>query len=137
MVVVGTSGVDCPSVHRVLQYDHGGRGIPVDSEPVRAVQDHAPAVAAVQIGNRAASLNPARVAGYGDHVLEDHVLGQEVEEVLTVDEARQPLPDDPEERVQRCEVGDVVNGHGHPATGEVQAWTLRRAKSWKVAAGGR
>ncbi|MFK0026563.1 hypothetical protein [Streptomyces sp. NPDC090798] len=95
MVVVGTPGADRPSVHRVLQHDHGRLGIPVDSEPVRAVQDHAIAVAAVQVGNRAASLNPARVAGYGDHVLEDHVLGQEVEEVLTVDEARQPLPDDP------------------------------------------
>jgi hypothetical protein len=118
-------------VHRVLEHDDGRLGIPVDSEPVRTMQDHDVAVTAVQVGDRLAPDDPAGVAGHGDHELKDRVLREKVEEVLAVDETFKSLLDDLEERVQRREVGGVVDGHPQPTTGLVQAWRLRRTKSRK------
>ncbi|WP_405742020.1 hypothetical protein OG885_42620 [Streptomyces sp. NBC_00028] len=110
----------------------------MDRQLVGAVQEHRVAVAAVQVGDRAPALDPARTAGDTDHVLDHDVLGQEVEEVLRLDQAGQALLDDPEERLQGREVlmvpGGVVVGHGHIAAVAVQAWAWRRANSWKVVA---
>lgn len=77
-------------------------------------------------------MDPPGVPRHGDHVLEDHILGQEIEVVVTVDEAVQPLLDDAEERAVRAERGVVTDGLGHCAA-KVQAWALRSANSRKVA----
>jgi hypothetical protein len=44
------------------------------------------------------------VAGHGDDVVEDDLIGQQVEEVCAVDEASEPLFDDAKERVKRLKV---------------------------------
>ncbi|HSZ31617.1 MAG TPA: DUF4062 domain-containing protein [Pseudonocardiaceae bacterium] len=135
VVVVGPSGVDCPAMHGVLQHDHGRVGVAVDGQLVRAVQAYHLAIAAVQLCDRVASLDAAGVAGDGDHVLDDNVLGQEVEEIIPVDQARESLLDDPEERVQRGEILEVVDGHAHSPADGVQTWALRWAKSRKLVGG--
>jgi hypothetical protein len=66
------------------------------------------------------SFDPSGIPWHGDHVLEDHILGQEVEVVFTVDEALKPLLDDPEERAVRAERGIVTDGLAHFAC-KVQA----------------
>src|SRR5207302_1408258 len=98
---------------------------------VRAPQDHVAAVAAVELGHGPASLNPSRVSGNGNHILEDYVFGEEIEEVPAVNEACQSFLDDSEEGVQRRVVADV-DGRGHFAAWRVHACAFRRAKSWKV-----
>ena len=69
-------------------------------------------VVAIEVGNRAATLDAARVAGHSDDVFEDGVVGELVEEVLTVDEIAEPLVDDPEQRSERFESGPAGHERG-------------------------
>jgi len=79
------------------------------------------------MGQTAATLNAARwtplasfaPSGNGDHVLEDDVFGQEIEEVSAVDEAGQAFLDDAEEGVQRGVVAEFVVGRRHLAASKV------------------
>src|SRR5438105_6224014 len=87
VVVVGPPGLDCLPVDRVLKHDHRRLTITVNGQFVRAPQDDVAAVAAVELGHGLASLNPSRVSGNGNHILEDYVFGQEIEEVPAVNEA--------------------------------------------------
>ncbi len=80
----------------------------MDCQLVRAGQGYRVAVPAVEVGDRAASLDSAWLAGDGDHVFDNDVLCQEVEEVLPIDQAREALLDDPEERVEGREILGVV-----------------------------
>src|SRR5260370_12423244 len=106
----------------------------MDGEIVAPVQDERVAVGAVQLRDGLAALDVPRVTGNGDDVVEDDVFGQQVEEVPAVGEAVEPLLDDPEERVQRLEVVEVVDG-GHQAPCRAQACAGRRAKSAKLTGG--
>src|SRR6266851_5761854 len=103
----------------------------MDREVVTAVQDDDGAVRAVELGDGLAALDVPRVAGSGDDVVEDDVFGQQVEEVPAIGEAVEPLLDDPEERVQRLEVAEVVD-RAHRTPCWAQACTVRRAKSAKL-----
>src|SRR5258708_37388001 len=76
----------------------------------------------------------ARVGGDRDDVVEDDVIGQQIEEVPAVGEAVEPLLDDPEERLQRLEVVEVVD-RGHHVPYRAQACAVRRAKSAKLIGG--
>jgi hypothetical protein len=71
----------------------------MDGEIVAPVQDDHVAVGAVQLCDGLAALDVPRVAGSGDDVVKDDVLGQQVEEVLAIGEAVEPLLDDPKERL--------------------------------------
>ncbi len=79
-----------------------------------AVQGDGIAVPAVQRSQVLASLHPPRVAGDSDHELGDDVRCEDVEEVLTVDQAVQPFQDDPEERIQGLELIAVRGRHDLP-----------------------
>jgi hypothetical protein len=50
-------------------------------------------------------------------VAEDHVLGQQVEEVVTVNERREALLDDPKERIESAEVANALNHSPRPQNG--------------------
>ena len=89
---------------------------------------------AIQLGHGLSPCDTAWVARDRDDVLEDNVLGQQVEEVLTVHQPGHAFLDDPEERVQRLEVGEVADGR-HRVSSMAQAATVRRAKSAKLAGG--
>ena len=109
--------------------------IPVDGQSVCAVQDHDVAVAAIQVGDRLAPLDPSRIPRHGDHVLEDHVFGEELEECSPSTRPASPSSMIRKNGSSAAKSVDVVHGDGHPAAGESQAWALRRAKSPKVVGG--
>jgi hypothetical protein len=46
-----------------------------------------------------------------DNEVEDHVFCQQVEEVITVDQAGKAFFDDPKERIKRAKVADVLWVH--------------------------
>src|SRR6266851_9816365 len=104
----------------------------MDSEIVAPVQDERVAVGAVELCDGLAALDVPRVARNGDDGVKDDVFGQQVEEVPAIDEAVEPLLDDPEERLQRLEVVEVVD-RGHQAPRRAQACAVRPAKSAKLA----
>src|SRR5216684_2857605 len=106
----------------------------MDREIVAPVQDERVAVWAVKLCDGLAALDVPRVAGSGDDVVEDDVFGQQVEEVPAIGEAVEPLLDDPEERVQRLEVAEVVD-RAHRTPCWAQACAVRRAKSAKLIGG--
>jgi hypothetical protein len=124
-----------PAVYGVLKHKHRRLTIPIDDQFVRT----------------------PLVSGDGDHILEDDVFGQEIEEMAAVNEACQSLLDDAagrgtsgrgravsrlwqrhgpaEEGVQRGEVGWVVDGRGQLDASTFHAVAFRLAKSWKLAGG--
>src|SRR5262249_23071571 len=100
-----------------------------------AVEDDRGAVGPVKLGDRGAALEPSRVAGHRDHGLEDGILGEQVEEVAGPGKAVQALLDDPEERVERGEVGRVRDGLLHSGSlflCHFQAGAVLAANSAKV-----
>jgi hypothetical protein len=119
-------------VDLVFKDYYRGFGVPVNAEVVRAAQLHVVAVAAVEVDDVLPSFDPPGVARHGDYVLEDHVLAQQVEVVLTVGQPLQPLSDDPEKRAVRPERGVVADALAHFASA-VQARALRSANARKVA----
>jgi hypothetical protein len=84
-------------VHLVLQDDDRRFPIPVDAEIVSAVHRHEVAVTAVQVDDVLSPFYAPGVAVHRDDVLEDHIVGQEVEVVLSVGETLESFPDDTEE----------------------------------------
>lgn len=86
----------------------------VDGEVEAAVQEQGVAVGALELCEGRAALDVSWVAGDGDQVVGDHVVGEQVEEVVSVDEPGQALLDDPEERVDRGELVQVLDRHRAP-----------------------
>lgn len=74
---------------------------------------HVIVVVAVEVQQLVPALHAARIAGYRDHELEDDVVGQQVEEVLSVDLPAESGADDMEERSFGTEVRGVVDVLGH------------------------
>src|ERR1700693_4669887 len=75
-----------------------------------------------------------RVAGNRDDVVEDDLVGKEVEEVVPVGEPIEALFDDAGERVERSEVVQAPAGC-HGASSPAHAAAVRLAKSVKVPGG--
>ena len=99
---------------------------------VATLEDKCRAVRAIQLGYRLAPNDPTWVARDGDDVFEDNVLGQQVEEMVTIDQPRHALLDDPEERIQGLEVPKVADRR-HRASSTAHAAAVRHANSAKVA----
>jgi hypothetical protein len=104
----------------------------VDGQVIATIEEECGAIRAIQLGYGLAPFDPARVARDRNDVLEDDVLGQQVEEVLPVHQPGHAFLDDPEERVQGPEVGEFSD-RGHRAASTAQAAAVRRAKSAKLA----
>src|SRR5712692_5370048 len=85
----------------------------MDREVVTSVEDDHGSVRAVELGDGLAALDALRVAGNCDDVVEDDVLGQQVEEVPTIGNAIEALLDDAKERVERLEVVEVGDRRRH------------------------
>ena len=81
----------------------------VGTQVVAAVKEKHRPVAAVELDEVVAADDVARVVRNRDDEVEDHVLGQQVEEVVTVNESRKALLNDPKERIQSAEVAHVLN----------------------------
>ena len=96
-VVVQPACLDRLAVHLVLQDGYRGFRIPVDAEVVSGAHPHVVVVAAVQFDDCLSTFDVPGVAGHSDDVVEDHVITQEVEVVLSVGQAFESFPDDPEE----------------------------------------
>src|ERR1700691_30301 len=123
------------TVYLVLEDGHRRFRVPVDAQVVGGVHDHVIVVAAVQVNDVLPPFDAPGVAGDGDDVLDDDIVGQEVEVVLAVGEALQPFPDDAEEGAVGTEVRAVAGVPGHLSSGVVQAAALRRANAAKLAGG--
>src|ERR1700737_4949906 len=99
----------------------------MNTKVVAWVEEERGAVAAVELDEVVAADDVARVVRNRDDEVEDHILGQQVEEVLTVHVSRKAFLDDPKERIQRTEVVHVLD-HS-PLLRMVdssQFWTVRR-----------
>src|SRR5712692_945084 len=109
----------------------------MDREVVTSVEDDHGSVRAVELGDGLAALDALWVAGNCDDVVEDDVLGQQVEEVPTIGNAIEALLDGAKERVERLEVvkvGDRRRHDGSPlcprvrgSPGEVSELDRRRS----------
>src|ERR1700686_4243570 len=99
----------------------------MDTQAVAAVEEERGAVAAVELDEVVAADDMARVVRNRDDEVEDHILGQQVEEVLTVHVSRKAFLDNPKKPNQRTEVVHVLD-HS-PLLRMVdsrQFWTVRR-----------
>src|SRR3954453_21709619 len=76
----------------------------MDTQVVAAVEEERGAIATVELDEVVAAHDVAWVVRNRDDEVEDHVLGQHVEEVVTVNESRKALLNDPKERMQSTEV---------------------------------
>ena len=85
----------------------------MDAQVIAAVKEERGSVTPVELDEVVPADHVARVAGDGDHKVEDDVVSQEIKEVLPIDVPSQPHLDDAEERVQRAEVFDPVS-HPNP-----------------------
>src|ERR1700737_1551929 len=81
----------------------------MNTKVVAWVEEQRGAVAAVELDEVVAADYVARVVRNRDDEVEDHVLGQQVEEMITVNEFRKALLDDPKERIESAEVAHVLN----------------------------
>jgi hypothetical protein len=66
-------------------------------------------VATVELDEVVAADDVARVARHCDYEIEGDVAGQHVEQVVTVNESRKALLNDPKERIQSAEVAHILN----------------------------
>ena len=89
----------------------------VDTQVVAAVEEEGGAVASVEFDEVGAADDVARVVRHRDDEVEDHVLGQQVEEVVTVNECRKALLDDAKEGIESAEVAHVLNHSAPPQNG--------------------
>ena len=81
----------------VLEDGDRCRWISVHTEIVRTSNRHVAVVATVEIEYVSSTFHPPGIARYRDHILEDHILGQEVEEVITGSESSEPFTNQVEE----------------------------------------
>jgi hypothetical protein len=77
------------------------------------VDAHVVVVITVQLDDVVAPFDVSGVAGHSDDVVEDHVVSQEVEVVLSVDQPHKPLSDDEKEGAVGAEIRVVVGVLGH------------------------
>jgi hypothetical protein len=68
----------------VLENDNSGDLVVMHGQVVATIENDRGAIGAIQLGHGLAPGDKARVARDRDDVLEDDVLGQQVEEVVTV-----------------------------------------------------
>src|SRR3984893_18412093 len=92
---------------------------------VAAVKEKHRPVAAVELDEIVAADDVARVVGHCDDEIEDDIVGQHVEEVLTVHECRKAFLDYPKERIQCTEVVHVLD-HSVPPGNRWQRMILGR-----------
>jgi hypothetical protein len=118
---------------------------------VAAVEEKSGAIASVELDQVVAPHDVARVVRDRDHEVEDHVIGEKVEEMTAISEAVESFLDDAEERVQSLEVVHVVDRPSRPVgvcwcwvTGwvihqccqcPIQWFVERRTKSAKLVGG--
>ena len=107
-------------MHLVLQDGYRGFRIPVDAEVVSGAHRHVVVIAAVQFDDGLSTFDVPGVAGHGDDVVEDHVITQEIEVVLSVGQAFESFPDDLEEGPVSSEVRTVADVLGHESSGLVR-----------------
>ena len=107
-VRVGSPGGDGTAFGGVLEDDHAGFSVVMDGQVEASVQHEGLAIGPVQLGHCGATDDVPRVAGDRDDVVEDDIVGEEVEEVVPVGEPVEALFDNAKERVERCEVVPVV-----------------------------
>jgi hypothetical protein len=81
----------------------------MNGQVVATIENDRGAIGAIKLGHGLAPYDTARVARNRDDVLEDDILGQQVEEVLTVHQPGYAFLDDPKERVQGLEVVEVTD----------------------------
>ncbi len=67
---------------------------------VATIEDDRGAMGAIQLGHGVAAFDPSGVARHGNDVVDDDVLGQQVEELLAVYQSGYTSFDDPEERAR-------------------------------------
>src|SRR3984893_6140223 len=108
-VAVRLPGGDDPSIGGIFENHRRRRRRVVYTQVVAAVQEQRGAVPSVEFDEVVAADDVARVVRNRDDEVEDHVLGQQVEEVVTVNESRKALLDDPKERIESAEVAHVLN----------------------------
>jgi hypothetical protein len=92
------------ALNGVFEDDGRGLAVAVDGQVTSVVQDDGVTVSAVERGQVLPPLRPGRVYRDGDQELGDDVLGEDVEEVLAVDQAAQPFQDDLKERLKGLEL---------------------------------
>ena len=80
----------------------------MDGEVKAPVEHEGVAIGSVQVRHGGATHDVPWVAGDRDDVVEYDIIGEEVEEVVPVGEPVEALFDDAEERVERCEVVQVM-----------------------------
>ena len=85
-----------------------------DTQVVAAVQEEHRPVAAVELDEVVAADDVALVARHRDYEIEGDILGQHVEEVLTVHVSRKAFLDSPKERIQGTEVVHVLDHSTSP-----------------------
>jgi hypothetical protein len=81
----------------------------VDTPVVAAVEEERGTVASVEFDEVGAADDMARVVRNRNDEVENHILGQQVEEVATVDESRKALFDGPKERIKSAEVAHILD----------------------------
>jgi hypothetical protein len=74
----------------VLENDDPSFAVVVDGEIEATVEKEGVAVGPVQLSDRRTTDNSPRITGNCDHVFEDGVVGEEVEEVLAVGDPLSP-----------------------------------------------
>jgi hypothetical protein len=85
-------------MHLILKDRYRRCGISIHMEIVGAAHGQKAVVVAVQVNDVLSTFNPFGITGYGDDVLEDGIVSQQVEVVLAIGEALQPFSNDVEER---------------------------------------
>src|SRR5258707_8641161 len=97
----------------------------VDTQVVAAVEEQRGTVASVEFDEIGAADDMARVVRNRNDEVENHILGQQVEEVATVDESRKALLDGPKERIKSAEVAHILD-HSPPLrmVDSRQFWTV-------------
>src|SRR5207245_298706 len=88
----------------LFEYDRGGRTRPAHVQVVTAVEEESGSVAAVELDEVVTAGYVPRVIGDSDDEVEDDVVCEKVEEVVSVRETLQTLLYDAEERVQGTKV---------------------------------
>ncbi|QRP43484.1 aldo/keto reductase [Amycolatopsis sp. FDAARGOS 1241] len=123
-VLVRPACRDEPAVHRILEHHHGLLTVVVHGQLARAFEHDGVAVTAVELSHGGVAVDPPRVAGHGDDELGDHVVGEQIGEVLALGVALEALFDDAEERFQGGEVLEDLDASPQEVA---LAWLLRRS----------
>lgn len=80
------------SLGGVFEHHHAFGRVVVHGQVEAAIEGHRGAVRAVELGERRPTFDARRITGHRDDVLGDDVLGEEVEEMVSLDEAGEAGP---------------------------------------------